>query len=799
MSVKFLVGDICTYNRFECRVESVDESAHPGKVKIAFAVFIDGDGKQTYDENDTKLVPPNRLKLVRRVWNESLLKSVAALESMSPQTPKSARKSMHASFTPSFSARQRNARSNDSPIDDKENRDSGLANVRVSETKLKKPRIATRKKRSPKKPRQPRRSISHSSDDVIPIVPDSYSESSPGRKARRRSKAYSESSGSSSSDSSDSSSSDYSSLSGSSVGVNPRRKSRAGRGSRPDPKPRIKRASMRVSLDDSPIPIVPDSFTSEEYDLDSQPNSAVISLASDSQESDHMRSLALAYEERARKADRSSWTREVEFDWDPRKGRVKLVTGLPKQRDLSTGSSFIVQDTPPIADIVHRNTVASLWKRFENPDKKNLDTIKEMWKYIDELYAPLDKVDEIFSFVRHLTSSVEFTSNIAAETRMAFTQTGFACTSVPGWIASVATVALFTARFKKQLFADFMGKLADKCSTRFDIKTCYIIALLLVVKHDATAGASLDGDPLVNTLICKTIVSTYTAQNTEGQDLIELLITTIISANPLPFAVNELLSILAGVLGSFSPAPMDVTESLTYKLSSSFACRLITYIGSCLPNPSYLPMLVKGGGFLPMKDIGQQRIDFSKHRGLSFYNVIKDKGFCDWSERIPDPSSVSFVDWLDFVLWTRQVCIIGARSVRADVELVRLAGDHSTVQLWARNRALVALRSIDFFDSIPQKHLVKDHVAYAQCMYEVLRRICDDSSLSPLTEIQRPRGEIVKELFRPLLKLGSVVTTIPGFKERVVDSIIAVRAETYNCSMEEAKSELISIHSLSFS
>jgi hypothetical protein len=111
----------------------------------------------------------------------------------------------------------------------------------------------------------------------------------------------------------------------------------------------------------------------------------------------------------------------------------------------------------------------------------------------------------------------------------------------------------------------------------------------------------------------------------------------------------------------------------------------------------------------------------------------------------------------------------------------------------------VALRSIDFFNAIPQKHLVKDHLAYAQCVYEVLRRIFDDSSLSPLTAIQRPRGEIVKEFFKPLVKLGSIVTTIPKLKDRIVDSIIAVRAETYNCSIEEAKSELISIHSLNFS
>jgi hypothetical protein len=201
-------------------------------------------------------------------------------------------------------------------------------------------------------------------------------------------------------------------------------------------------------------------------------------------------------------------------------------------------------------------------------------------------------------------------------------------------------------------------------------------------------------------------------------------------------------------------------------------------------------MLLKGGGFLPPRDIGQQRIDFSKHRGLSFYHVVKDKGFCDWSERIADPSSNSFVDWIDFILWTRQVGIMGVRSVRADVELIRLSNDFHKIDLWIVNRALTARRAIDFLSSIPT---AREYTAYAQCMYEVFRRI-EPAHLEPLTEpLGRPRGEIVKEFFRPLLKLAAVA---PSWKQRIVEAIVHVRADTYGVSPHDARNELISLHSL---
>lgn len=868
----FLPGDICTHNRFECRVESVDDPS--GKIEISFAVFIDGN--RTFDENDTKLVQPSRLKLVQRAWNESLLRSVEALSPRTPKEPSSARKSF--GITPSFSERQKTL--NDDS--EKENRRSSVGRGRRRSS------LTSRKKSL--SPESSSSSSSSSSDyessyldssglssvvdssrfdeSPIPIVPDSYEDSSysvPGKKGRRKSAKTQKKKYSDESpipivpDSYDSSFSvkkkakrktRKKSLDDTPIPIVPdsfedsfpvqkkkvkRRSSRKVRRKSIDDSPipivsdsfedslivvskrhrrsddgadgergskkrtnkknsnERRKSIARVSLDgDSPIPIVPDSYDfTDNEDSESFPISAV-SVVSDSQDCDQMRSLARQYEERARKTYRNS--DEVRFQWDAKNNKILLA--VPTQRrNPSTASSFIVKDTPPIAPAAlepqrPKKSLDSLYEEF--PDSElattTVETIRRIWSFVDDLMVPVDitGIAKLIDFLAKASAVMGCQSNIAAELRMTFTHPSFGLKSMTGWIAAIATVALLVWRFKKQLFDDFIEKIAEKCNSRFELRVCFAIAILNV---EVSQEHALCAPPAF-----REVLSQYCKQNLEGKDLIETLIFSVIKSRQ---SMPLLLPALGSILGSLAPPPMEVTESMNFKLGSEFAKKLASFLGSQLPNIQYLPLLVKGGGFLPPTDIGQLRVDFGKHRGMAFQHLIKDKGFCDWTERVSDPSSTSFVQWLDFILWHRQICVIGPRTIRGDVELIRMAGDKKIEEhtlLWLENRAIVCLRALDFFENIkPRTNVVTEHIAYTQCVYEVLRKVSDNPALQQLETLTRPRGEIIKEFFRPMIRLGTIV---PSMKQRVANALIAVRARTHQCSLEEARTELISIHSL---
>ena len=416
--------------------------------------------------------------------------------------------------------------------------------------------------------------------------------------------------------------------------------------------------------------------------------------------------------------------------------------------------------------------------------------MKQIWNHVDKMHSPLEwsgVVEEILRFLVHACTTMKCSANVATELRMTFTQPSFGLKSIVGWISAIATVALMVGRFRKQLFSEFMEKISEKCCGKFELKACYIIALIGL----GTNVPPNERDSLLNTLSLRDLLATYPDQVNEGRDLVELAIKALVVSPLNSIQPPAILPVLACILGCFCPPPSELTESILYKLNSKFSKSVSEYIGSHAPSL----LIQKGGGFLPRTDPGLERIDFGKHRGMPFHQLLKDKGFCDWTERIPDPSSAAFIQWLDYILANRQISVVGPRTIRGDIELIRLEAGQSMetkIDLWLASRALAAKRSLDIYSS----STAPDFIPYAESVYEICRRLTSFSEsldLEPLKSIKRPRGEIIKELYRPIVKLG---TLVPSMKSQISDCLIAVRALCHNCSLEEARSELVSIHSL---
>lgn len=503
-----------------------------------------------------------------------------------------------------------------------------------------------------------------------------------------------------------------------------------------------------------------------------------------------MRSLALMYEERAGRDRKSD---EVVFAWDDGKKKVKplsLIPGLRRQsRPLSFASSFIVQDTPPLPPpAAPAKTVADLPAEFPEEAlrtaEKPVEIFKAIWKYIDDSVSVVGEHVAAIEWLKETVTvmSVVCSASTATELRVAVTQSGFLLKSVLAWIAAIATVALVTARFKPVLLPDFMQKVSDKIGQKFELQCAYIIAVF-------RSKIRLPDDKLVSTVGIGRLLQRFEIEGPEGRALLEELIGALMEN--CHEGVGQLLPVLAGVLGTFSPAPVDIVPSLTVRLVSEFATNLATFMGQSLPNIHYLPLLVKGGGFLPLTDPGDQKFDFGKFRGLPFKQVLRDKGFCDWTERQPDPSSVAFVEWLDYVLWFRSFCVVGRRTVKADVEFLRIAGQKDKVTGWMRNRALVAQRCVDFYTAVgPQ---ATEMLSYAVCVHNVFAFCVGDDTGVISDTPTRPRAEVVKEIFRPLLKLGQ---TFPDLKSIISNAIVQARAVSHSVSCEEARAELKNFHSL---
>jgi hypothetical protein len=213
--------------------------------------------------------------------------------------------------------------------------------------------------------------------------------------------------------------------------------------------------------------------------------------------------------------------------------------------------------------------------------------------------------------------------------------------------------------------------------------------------------------------------------------------------------------------------------------------------------------MVKTGAFLT--DQADKKIEFGKYRGSEYRAVVRDRGFCDWTERVVEPSSTAFVDWLDFVLQERQMAVLGPRTVRADVELIRLTICHDKeneilekIKTWFLSRACVLQLCLEFFTILskrfPDSHHVASLLSYSTCAFGIFARLAA-ISVDPWESqtLNRPRAEIVKEVFRPLVDLSKYV---PSLRLEIGSAILAARANSHGISVSEARDELKSFHAI---
>ena len=96
----------------------------------------------------------------------------------------------------------------------------------------------------------------------------------------------------------------------------------------------------------------------------------------------------------------------------------------------------------------------------------------------------------------------------------------------------------------------------------------------------------------------------------------------------------------------------------------------------------------------------------------------------------------------------------------------------------------------------------RDFSAYAFCVYWLFHTLLLEMGEAGLPSIPpevstaslpRPRAEIVKEVFRPILRLGQLY---PELSQAVNTAVVAARAKSHNCSADEARNELKAFHSI---
>lgn len=720
--MRFREGDLCTHNRFECKVVSTNEDDK--KVCIAYAVFV-GD-QRIFDENDMKWVPESRVTLVKRDWSGIPLQHLEDSAPITAGTPKNTH-DYSCSFTPTFSERRKL----------RENKENSRERSDRRGRKLSKKKSGIIRK------------------SVISI----NSVSSTDRSA--------------------SSSSSEDSLETQPI------KTRNGK----------RREKMKIV--ESPIPIVPDSFDIH-YDEDDGSFSEE-SDESFSQERQKMVKLASLYESRAEKDRCSILSDEVEFAWDSKRKKVKALS-------VGSVSSFLVEDTPPIAPPVRRKTLEDLRIEFSTEKITGCSNctqlLKELWTKIDSIFVLPHQLDLVISLLADITEQVP--ANVSSEIRMEFTdpKTGFK--SVGGWTAGIASVMLLAKKFKKNLFSDFLEKIRRKISDKFlHVKLCYFIALLNVFP--------VPEDPILSAPTIREMCRAYGNENPEGQALVESCILALLDTEAgwsVISNLSEVIISLAALISSNAPVPADIVVSNCENLGSDFTKKVSKFISEKLPSLSYHTMLVKCGGFLPQTDQGEHRIDFGKYRGASFISIARDRGFCDWTERVSEPSSTAFVDWLDFVVKDRQFAVLGPRTIRADVELIRLSilqqnnekDSIKKIRNWFLNRACQIQICVAFFNSLMKRFpdpISRDLLSYAYCAYTVFANLADVQKQEfHLPRLNRPRGEIVKEIFRPLIRLGQLVP--PAIRLEIGSAIISARALSHEISIEEAREELKNYHAIAF-
>ena len=763
----FKIGDICTYNRFEVRIESIDEANK--KVEISYAVFVNDE--RVFDENDRKIVPMNRVKLAHRQFEQFGVpaavstppKSVPGDDSPSSSAPESltfsVRRERFHIKTPDerteapvrMKKKRRKIRTPKIDISDSESvKMHARVRKKISSSRMRTRAVRIRRSNSP---------TSSSGSSPVRIVPDSYFDSSSGG---------------------DSSSSDSSSSS---------------------------------------------SFVSEHSSDEAGMENTESQF---SQEREAMRQLATSYERRSAKEASHTVRDEVEFvDWDPRTKRVigKDVSSfvLVDETDDPRRRSSVTPPSGHIEEIVEKfghidetqstaSTAGS--KVFHVKPKINLNDhlVNGLWRYVDTIswIDPWSKLSLLISALDQVVVSIQnspnCSGNTATDLRMVLTAGGAPPVRTHlGWFAAFYTTLLLTYNLKKQLFCRISEIFFEKFSSKIDLKLIFMIAYVFVAGR---CGIE-DGPIKLATIV--SILSTYPNQGPEIQKILRVFCTAVMeNFSPIIGAstVSELLPFLSSLASHYAcPKPIDVTVSVNELLEEKdnfFLDKLLEFISSNFPPVGGL-VLIRCGGFIPPVDTGSSILSFSKFKGKNFQSVLRyERGFCDWVERLPEPFSAECVDFIDFVCLDRYWCSLGPRTLKADVEYIRLAKENMNVdqvEVWLKNRGLICGKIVQFFSRLSVKFSHNknclEYVSYAVAAYDIFRHIGPglellESQTSHLS-LPKPRGEFVKEVIRPLIRLADL---FPSLRKRIHDAILQARANAYQCSIETAANELRSFHGI---
>jgi hypothetical protein len=139
----------------------------------------------------------------------------------------------------------------------------------------------------------------------------------------------------------------------------------------------------------------------------------------------------------------------------------------------------------------------------------------------------------------------------------------------------------------------------------------------------------------------------------------------------------------------------------------------------------------------------------------------------------------------------RYYCPLGPRTIRADIEYLRLGRENirdEQVAQWLRNRALICDRIVEFYSTIlsgtnaDQKRITSDFLSYAKSAQIILWHAASGTPSTTHQSHAPPRGEIIKELIRPLIKFSEL---FPKYKLRIRHGILESRAIAYGYSIKK--------------
>ena len=702
--MRFLVDDICTHNKFECKVLSAKDE----KIEIAYAVFLEN-GDKIFDLDDSKFVPTNRVKFVSRTGKENNV----------PMTP--LRDHFDNDSLPSFSVRQtRWEKKQLEPID--------LTADTESHIPIGKEKFAGTESNIPKSKKIKRNT---KPKKILKVMSPSSSSGSP--------------------------SSEFASSSDSSAGTD--RDGRVGAKvvcEKPVRNPATNRVkSPRQKFEDITNPIVPDDW-SDDFEESDASDESVQSDDSFSQEHTLMRKRA---EELEKKADRGykKLNDEVKFEWNSHKQRP---------------GKFIEHDEEDEEVVVRskQKSMEQILPMFAQTDLTCFDQLKDIAHYVD-LISSIQFTD-LTELINQGMRTREWPANISSELRLWLTNPATVFKTRNGWICAIQMSFYATWELKRNLFFEISKRIWDRIVS-IKMQWAFLIASL----------SNMEWFPLaVPSTICVQLVGDHDKSNEEHKRIIEKFSNMLISST-LPIEYYQaLVNPLGAMLRIFFPA-----FGTLYSLDEDrlvLSKRIIELVANFGSNS------IKFGGFISSE--GEERLNFGNHRGRSFKEIFSNEHkYCEWAITVPDPYSVEMIQLVDYICSKKYWCVPGARSVKGDVELIRLTTKRGPCDLsqWIERKVQGLKLCMHFYQVRPACM----YSTYTACMYWIFQHLNGEVLDESFSVASFVRGEFVNEVIRPLMRLGEVA---PEWKDRIFNAILISRAKVYDYSIEAARKDLESTHAI---